>query len=498
MGDPTAATLLCAAVGWVVAGVVPGWLVASAWSPGRALLDRVAVAPAISLGLAYSAAVWVNRLGFAVALQAALISLAAASLAATVTLVRRRRSGGAGPLAHRDSLVAVRIPLVLALLPWVVAMGTSAAGWSLVVPDVDGNTHGLLAVALLHDGTVLGFGGYPLAAHLVAALVGSATSVPSALVVPLTLLGSVWTVLGVASLARRVSAPSVGWVAAAALAVPYFPFGQVAWGPLPLVLAVALVPGVALAVLDVSDRGTRLVAAVSVAGLLATHVTEALVAALLVLLVLLCRRRPFVRPFLDAVLVGVAALVLTAPLVAELVSGGAARPQDPSRGNSSSEALASSLFQPFVPTPWGNSLAWACAVVAGAVLILVSVLGARRVWSVPYGRATVLLVMIFAALAVLARMVPGGLVTSPWYGNGDRLVAQCAALLPVLLGAGLAALLPGARGHVMRSATAIAVTVCLVAASLQGLVVARQGLGGFSVVSAGDRCAFAWLARHAR
>ena len=337
MGDPTAVTLLFAAAGWLVLGVLPGWLVASAWSPGRALLDRLAVAPAISLGLAYSAAAWADRVGFAIALPVALLSLAAASLFATIVLVRRRGSGAPGPLAHRESMSALRIPVIFLLLLWVAAMGTSAAGWSLVVPDVDGNTHGLFAVALLQDGKVLGFGGYPLAAHLIAALVGSATSVPSALVVPLTLLGSVWTVLGVASLARRVSAPSVVWAATAALAVPYFPFAQVAWGPMPLVLAVALVPGVALAVLDVSDRGTRLVAAVAVAGLLATHVTETLVAALLVLLVLVCRRRPFVRPFLEGVAVGAAALLLTAPLVAELVRGGAARPQDPTRGDSLAE-----------------------------------------------------------------------------------------------------------------------------------------------------------------
>jgi hypothetical protein len=381
---------------------------------------------------------------------------------------------------------------------WLVAMATSAAGWGLVAPDSDGNAHGLLVVHILQQGNVLGQQGYPLGVHLISALVGSITSVPSALVVPLTLLGSVWMVLGVAALASRVSGVTTAWAALAACAVPYFPFGQVNWGPVPLVVAVALVPGVALAVLDVADRAGLLLAAVAVAGLLAIHVTEALVAAAMVGLVVLARRRPILVPLRDGVIVAVGALLLVAPLVGELVAGGASRPQGPSRGDGPMTALVSSLAQPFVPSGWSNPVFFFCSLLAACVLLVVSFVGARRAWRHPYGRAVTLLIGMLVGLAVLARVTRGGLLTSPWYGNGDRLEAQSAALLPVLLGVGLERLIPRAREGGLARIAAVVVGLSATFVMVQGVVTAEQDLGAFSVVTSADRLAFAWLAEHAR
>ncbi len=475
----------------------------SAVTPARSALDRLAVAPAVSIGLAYPAGAWANRLGFAVALQVALAVLLLASIGAGAVLLRRRREGAAGPLHDRGTLTAVRFPLLLVTLLWLVAMATSEAGWGLVAPNSDGNTHGLLTVSLLQHGEVLGFGGYPLGVHVVAALVGVVTSVPSALVVPLTLLGPVWAVLGVAAFAGRISRTMVPWAAFAACAVPYFPFGQVIWGPVPLVVAVALVPAVALAVLDASGRGALLVAAVSVAGLLAIHVTEALVAGLLVVLALVSARRLLWAPLLRGLLVALGALLLTWPLVVELLRGGAVRPPDPGApvedaGAAGGLALAvvTNFMRPFVPAAWPDPMIWTGAVVATCVLIVVSVLGARRVWAEPHGRAVVLLVVALLGLALIARVTTGALVTSPWYGNGNRLVAQVAALLPVLLGSGLERLLPRVRAGGAAAVAAVAVGLCVVAALVQGVVAAEQGLGGSSVVTADDRLAFAWLAAH--
>ena len=498
MGDPSALTLVAAAVGWMVVGVVPGWMVASALAPHRSVLDRLVVAPAIAIGLAYSAAAWCNRLGVDSALQAAIGALALASVASVVVLLRRRRSAAPAPLDRAASLRSIRIPLVIVVAMWVVAMATSVSGWGLVVPGSDGNSHGLLVVHILQSGDVLGRQGYPLGVHLVSALVGAMTSVPSALVVPLTLLGSVWLVMGVAALAGRVSAECMPWAALAACAVPYFPFGQVNWGPVPLVVAVALVPGVALAVLDAADRTGLLLGAVSVAGLIAIHVTEALVAAALVGLVVLARRRPILVPLRNGVVVAVGGLLLVAPLVGELVAGGASRPQEPSRGDGPIAALVSSLLQPFVPSGWADPVLFACSLLAASVLLAISVVGALRAWPHPYGRAVTLLIGVLMVLAVLARVTRGGLLTSPWYGDGDRLVAQSAALLPVLLGVGVARLLTRARegGPARVVAAAVGLSAAFVVA--QGVVAAQQGLGAFSVVTSADRLAFAWLAQHAR
>ncbi len=502
MGEPTAVTLAAAALGWLLLGVLPGWLVVSAVTPERSALDRLAVAPAVSLGLAYPAAAWANRLGIAVALPAALAALVLASTVSATVLLRRRRAGEPGPLLDRTTLTAVRVPVLLVVLLWLTAMATSVAGWGLVAPNSDGNSHGLAVVALLQHGEVLGSGGYPLGVHVVAALVGSATSVPSALVVPLTLLGSVWAVLGVAALAGRVSPSLVPWVAFAACAVPYFPFGQVNWGPVPLVLAVALVPGVALAVLDAVGRGPLAVAAMSVAGLLAAHVTEALVAGLLVLLVLVLTRTALVPRLARATAVGLGALLLTAPLVAELLAGGASRPTDtgvgaPEAGTALGVGSRDERRSSRGSRRCGRSDAlgrrrsrgWRCS-------------SPCRWWAPdargprPHGRAVVLLVVLLVGLAVLARVTSGGLLTSPWYGNGDRLVAQASALLPVLLGAGFERLLLRYRHGGAATVAAVVVGLCAFAAVVQGVAVAQQGLGRFSVVTPDDRLAFAWLASH--
>jgi hypothetical protein len=496
MGAPTAVTLVAATLGWLLVGVLPGWLVASAALPGRSPLDRLALAPAISVGLAYPTAAWVNRVGLDGALPAAATALVLASAAAMAVLVRRRRAGGPSTLADRESLRGLGPPLALVIGLWVVAIATSAAGWGAVPPGSDGSAHGLVTTSLIRTGEVLGRDGYPLGAHLIAALAGVTTSVPSALLVPLTLLGAAWTVLGVAALAGRVARSGARWAAFAAACVPFFPYAQVSWGPVPLVLAVALVPGVALAVVDARGRREVLLAAVAVAGLLAVHVTEVLVAAVLVLLVLVCQGL-HVRPLLRGAVVGLGALLLTAPLVAELVGGGAARPQDPPRGDSFDVALVSSSLQPFVPFSGTAALPWVVALVVAGVLLGVSLLGAVRTWGSPYGRSVSLLVLLLLGLALLARMTSGGPLTGPWYGNGDRLVAQVAALVPVLLGFGGQRVLGRVRtGGAAASALAITVGLCALLALGQSFAAAQQGLGRFSVVTDDDRRAFAWLAEH--
>ncbi len=139
-----------------------------------------------------------------------------------------------------------------------------------------------------------------------------------------------------------------------------------------------------------------------------------------------------------------------------------------------------------------------CSLLAARVLLAVSAVGARRAWPHPYGRAVTLLIALLMGLAVLARVTRGGLLTSPWDGDGDRLVAQTAALLPVLLGGGLERLLPRARDVGLARIVAIVVGLSATLAVVQGVLVAQQGLGGFSVVTSDDRLAFAWLAEHAR
>ena len=190
MGAPTAATFLLALVGWLALGMGPGWLVATALTPSRSALDRLAVSPAVSLGIAYPAAAWTDRLGLSRAPAAALVALLIASVASGAFLLRHRGHGAAAPPPWRPSLAPVLLPLGVVVVLWVLVLWTSTPGWSAVVPNSDGNAHGLAVVEMIQHGRVMGFA-YPLALHLIAALVGFALGA-ALLAYLLTSLG-LWT-----------------------------------------------------------------------------------------------------------------------------------------------------------------------------------------------------------------------------------------------------------------------------------------------------------------
>lgn len=504
MGEPSALTFVAAAVGWLVVGVLPGLLLVTALTPSRSLLDRLAVAPAVSIGVAYPAAAWANVVGVDRAVAVAAVSLVLASVGSGVVLLRRSRRHGLALRAGLRELRPLTWPVVLVVLLWVTAVPAASSGWGLVPPNSDGENHGLLVVQILQEGRVVGFGGYPAGMHVVAAMVGGLTSVPSALAVPLTLLGPVWVVLGVGALAARISPRVAVWSGLAACVVPYFPAAQAYWGPVPLVLAVALVPPVALAVVDADRSRARVVAVMAVAGLLAIHVTEALVAGALAVLVLVLRAGPRRRPVLVPLALGAAALALVAPLVAELARGGAERPTDTglllgaSPSDAAVQATVMGVLQPFVGAVATDPRLWLLSLTAAVVLVVVTVVGMRASWSSAYGRATTLLVLALLVLSVLARAQVAGVLASPWYGNGYRVLAQVAALVPVPLGVGLHRLVASARGRAAFRPAAAVIGVSLVVVGLVNTATARRSLSGYSVVTPGDRAAFAWLGSRAQ
>lgn len=502
MGAPTALTFAAATLGWLLFGVLPGFLLASALAPGRSALDRLAVAPAVSIGVAYSVAAWTNVAGLSAAVPVAAASLLVVALASATLLLRRRVTGGPG-LWHDAGALRQALPaVVLVVVIWVVAIATSTTAWGVVAPYTDGSTHGLLVVDILQSGRVLGHDGYPAGVHVVAAVVGAVTSLPSALVVPLTVGGGTWLILGVAAFAARISAGAVRWAALAALAAPYVLYRQADWGGIPLVVAVALVPAVALAVLDAGRGWSCLVAALAVGGIVAVHVTEVLVVALLVALVLVARRAPDLRRLLDSAVAGAAGLVLVAPLVGELAAGGGDRTQDPVTPVAGPVAAAAAqwfltaLFRPYVGAVPTTPGLWVVALLAASALLVLSVIGAVVAWRVPVGRAVVLLALLSLVLSTVAAVTSGVTLTAPWYGNGGRLVAQLAALVPVLVGVGAERVVVPARTRGESALVGILVGTAGCISVAGGAVAAQQALDHASVVTAGDRAAFAWLEAH--
>lgn len=516
LGEPSLLGFVLAAALWVLLGVVPGLLIVTWLVPGRSRLERLAVAPLVSIALGFAPAAWLSALGVPQAWHAAWVVPLVVSVVLLVVLGRRGalRALVAG---SRDAR-AVCVGVALTVVVWVVGIATSAPGWSAVVPNSDGNSHGVFVARILASGSVApdhvavfdladparSSVFYPLGLHALAAPVASLTSVASALLVALTVLASASFVVGCAALARRVGGAAVVAPASVAAALmPWYPVELVGWGPVPLVLGVALVPAAILVLLDARDRRSTAAAVFAVAGLLALHVTEVLVAAGVALLALLLDRRAAGRAAAagSVVVAGAAAAVVVGPIALGLVAGGGARVQEPTTAAGAGDALVWALLRPGSALDALDSPSVLVIVVAGLValaLVGLAVAGGVSAWRSAPGRAITLAVAGFLLLGVLAQ---AGLPTPfsyPWYSDPDRLMAQAAGLLPVLVGAGWAVLraLPARRPG--RRIVAVLGVLAAAVLAAQAVAAASDGLTRYSVVTPDDRAAYAWLAAHVR
>lgn len=501
---------------WLLLGVVPGLLVVTWLVPERSRLDRLAVAPLVSIAVGFAPAAWLSLLGVPHAWQAAWVVPSVVSLVLLVVLVRRRELARLVTTSRTAALVG--LAAAASTLVWVVGISLSQAGWTTVVPDQDGGSHGVFVSRILQTGSVSPtkvavfdladpsaltvF--YPLGAHALAAPVAALTSVASALLVPMTVLGSAVLVVGSAALARRTGGAAYVVPAAvvAAVLLPWFPFAQSFWGPVPLVLAVASVPAMVLALLDARGREALVVGALAAGGMLALHTTELLVAvAVAGLAVLLGREQPRLRPL--AAIAGAVAIgaVVVGPVLAGLLAGGAVRPQEPPHGGSPATlvmwatlrtALAADVWEDPAPA------LLSAALVAAIAVVVVAVLGALRLRRSPLGAALASAVVVCLVVGALARAGWAGPLAVPWYSNADRLASQACALLPVLVASGWVTLRSRAAtdvGRRLMAGLAVALGAVLV---LEGVSSVVDSFSRYSVVTADDRAAYAWLAEHVR
>ncbi len=517
LGDPSALTFVVSAVLWVLVAWVPGTLVVSAVFPLSTLLQRLAVAPLVSIGVGFSAGSWAGVVGLGRPVDVVLVALASVTLVCAVVVVRRdspvpgrlRRAAA----DRTNQVVGSAIGLVVVL--WTVSIARSAPGLAAVAPNSDGNAHGARVARILLTGSLdpsavnvfdlesaspSEF--YPLGIHALAAQVARVVGSGPSLMVALTLVASVALCLGSAALGRSVGGPRTAAAAAvsSALLVPFATYGQVWWGPVPFQVAMTSVPALAVLVLAARGRGGLAAAALAWAGMLGLHLSEVLVSGLLVALTLVLARgsvRARARSLVGPAGSFAFAMVIAGPTVVGILTQVGRTPQDPTMNLPPVLALLNELLHPYLVMSQAAPVPQTLIVLASGALAVATIIGCYLAWNRSVGRAVVLTWLAVAALGVAAYVTSPGLVTVPWYGNGDRVSAQAAGLLPVLLGTGLLAVARAARTRRAASALlAVASTAVALVMAVQTVVASSQAISDYAVVTPDDRAAFAWLATH--
>jgi hypothetical protein len=518
LDEPSWSAIALAVVGWLVVGAVPGALVVAALDPWRPRAVRYAVAPLVSVALAFGAASFLQAIGVGWSPWQSVAVLTVASLVSGLVLARRRRAGdraGRVSPADRRDLVVVLGSAAASTVVWVLGLAASRPAGTAVLPQADGVTHGLLTTRMLLLGTVDPYRlnvtdlvepayrevFYPVAFHVLAGTVTQISESASVLLVGATLVASAWSVLGVFALTRMLAGRRAARRAAvaSALLVPGVLVGNLWWGSFTTMLATAAVPAALACLLSLGDRRGRLVGALAVSGLLCAHTTEALVVLGVCLLAFLLEpraRRRVQATVVDLAVVVAGAIVLSLPTVRLLLApGGADRPQEPSTELGALEALLNGFFVPLLAVVPTVDLIGLVLVLAVAVVAGLAIAGAARLWRTGAGRALTVSSVGLLALSAAAYAVPIGLLGWPWYGNAGRMGTAAATFLPVLVGAGwLAADARAARAGGRRGARVLAAAVTATMA-LQSVLAVTTAVDAGSVVTPDARAAFEWLER---
>jgi len=513
--------------------VVPGWV--AGWAGGASPRLRLAAAPAVSVALwALAAALLgVCGLGASIAGTSAVLVVLLAGIAA----IHRWATGDwprpTRPLVkplHVAVLAGLGVAMVMMDRVWVRAYGTpeaiSASGdvtWhsylvTLLSQGTPANPFKLVPLDPLSPGSSQA---YPWGMHIVAALVREATGSSVAVALHATAFAFLAAAypLGLVCLgllaARSERQRVVVAVVVPILAAGYFMFPWRMEHPLVFPAGLALLPGVAAAVLQVvrlpaarTQLSRYLFVAIAVAGLTTTHPS---ILFALVLLVASCLalgvdriRAPWtqLRPGVRGVLVGLLALPLIAFLVGRcfLLADNVLAVQAPIHGTFATWLwIVTSGYLGRLPQYlffWMLVTAAICAAV-------------RRVMLGP-----MLFAAFFFALAAASRSSNLGLVhtvAGVWYDDVQRIAAIATVISPVLVGTQLAWLLDTALSKADVRLTAPNRSMLLAGtaafALLLAAVVSRPQLAGNShwvsrfyhppAITAGDRLAFAWLAAHA-
>ena len=541
------ATLLALAVALVLV-VAPGFLLSYAGPRTWDAAQRLALAPALSLGALWAVVTVAARTGLAVTPANVTAGLVVVAAIGAWALAARRRSdagtdtdtGTTAPWSpDRWDVLGLVLVVLLGLSLW--WLGTD--GLTLVPPNDDGANHGvwtarIIATASVDPSQVLvgDVGGhasattfYPMALHVLASVLPS-SSVGTSLDVALAAVTSVALPLGMFVLGRRTFATARRAplaVAAVAVAASTYPTGPTFWGGFPLIAAMALVPALVDAVAGLVQPSSTPVPApvpwwrgavlgVATAGLFFTQSSTVVTAAMLALCVVAgARWQGGHRLELHAALrpLGIAVVAFAALLLpwAGAIGDRARLVTDVPTVDADSGAVLVSL----VTTVLGP----ASTLVLGLVLVPLGVVVALRR---SQGAGWLVFAGWVAALSVLVGFgLPGGAaLTSPWYSELLRtrlnLVYPSAAFLGVgvwWLARAVARRLGPAPVDDPRLARAVPVVLALAVIALPALgllSVAATALlranfaggdgfrSGGSLATPDARASWAWLRDHSR
>ena len=517
---------------WVLVGFAPGWLVLVGLRPASGWLRNLALAPVVSYGLVMVVGVALELMGRSIEPMTVLPAVwAIGVIVLVVSLARRRRQ-----VARLSLAATIR---AIDVLPLGAAVVISVAIWlratellTLVPPNDDGSNHGLFATQILHlhtitpDQIVVGdvltahpsSPYYPLAIHLVAALVCglSGATVASALTLQVVVAAGLLLPVGMFILTRRLFPAHPGAASAAAvlaLCFPAIPYYLATWGGFPFIIGMAAVPIVVDAAMgcgvDAGRWSSAVVGGLALVGVFAVHSSEAVTAVVLAALLGAGALLRHERPVRDVVVPwGLAFTFLVVFVAAQWgqISAGT--------GNVATAALIppQSLHDSEVNvvialtgipdprqtgdvSPWLLSWHAAAAVVLWLLTIAGAVVAVRRRWSPEW---VVGLVGVMALTVASSMRLPGiDALTVPWYSRWDRMVLNEVFFLVPLAALGTVAL----AGLVARPAPRRAVAggvIALVACPqvVVGAAIATFAFAEGSLATPDQRMAFAWLAEH--
>ena len=531
-------TVVLVAAAWVVVGWLPGYLLVDALRPAAGWLRNAALAPMAALGLTMIAGQGLQILRVRIDPWTVLpLSIGVPLLGWAWVTLRRRRSvsiadgaadrGVADPDRGTDAgrLVSpsrldrrlLVLAVLLGLVIWCVAIPSLAS----VLPRDDGTHHGLYAYRILTLGTLdphkiltgdLATGTpavhyYPLALHLISALIAGVTGAPvnAVLTVGYVLFASVLLPVGIFVLTRRMfpQLPAAAGVAAVlSTTFPWFPYQPIFWGAVPTIVAMSCVPAAVDAVWRPRADGPAVAVGLALGvagyGVFTTHNSELLTIGLYGLLLTWAGRRSFAtgerRRLFTTWAAGVALiLILTAPQLPQLLAGAQERTRILDRGSHSN-----------------SDSVWAFLLVVGNPLILLfAVLGlviaVSRRWCPGWLWALLATAALGASTATTSRILAD--VTAPWYASLLRISymfsyfeAVYGAIGVLVLGRAVVALLTRKRlvrpRLAMPTVIAFLTAVTAVAVVPEAVYVASLGYRTNSLIGPDQRAGFAWLSAH--
>ncbi|MCZ7528827.1 MAG: hypothetical protein M5U14_22110 [Acidimicrobiia bacterium] len=474
-----------AVLGMLVVAFAPGLLLLRALPLRFSAVDRLALAPALSVGLLFVVAEIGSVTGIPFGPAAFLVLVA---LLVVVWIVASRRRGGR---TDHAPVPPVRGPLVTGLVLLGVALGVlvwalGMRGVAVVPPNYDAGNHGFMTARVSETGTIApdevllagpeGTGlvadYYPLGLHASTAVAYrlSGAEVADVLNAATVLFAAVVFPLGLFALMRRLvpDDPLAGGFAVfLAPLLGMFPYKPIGWGGIALIAGMALVPVTVALLLDVAmmpwARARAGVAAlVTFAGFM-VHNSQLPLVLVLVGLVLLERawrsRDPssLLVALRHLALVGVGVLVLASPILPDLLGGASERIDYDDREPKSLEFFLGSIVGLGVAVPWRQGVLSALTVAGAGVA-----LWQRRLWS--WASALVLVVWIGG----LSHSSDGWLsqvLGFPWYRQSERVAYNVALFVPVFGGIALSTgfrWIAGVRSAAWRTPAFVAAGVAVV------------------------------------